>query len=229
MQPSTRPCARRCVGNYRKFPPNCGEASRRFKKTSQNNTCETRRHLTRCAQGSFRFGRLAEAVSGGTFSDSRGSYRSFASILCVHPQESACWTIKQPPEWLLALAPYLRDICSGLRASMPLVGVATGVAGGPIGAAAGLTASAAIEFIANYVTPMQDLADRLHAMATEACETPGLIEASAGCGKQQADALRLFWKLLDEFDGSLQPAGLHKVLTQDGNCLWLCDKHYALR
>ncbi len=150
-----------------------------------------------------------------------------------HPQESACWTIKQPPEWLPALAPYLRDICSGLRASMPLVGVASVVAGGPIGAAAGLTASAAIaesaKFIANYVTPMQDLADRLHAMATEACETPGLIEASAGCGKQQADALRLFWKLLDEFDGSLQPAGLHKVLTQDGNCIWLCDKHYALR
>ena len=116
---------------------------------------------------------------------------------------------------------------------MPLVGVASVVAGGPIGAAAGLAANAAItewaKFIAGYVTPMQALADRLHAMATEARETPGLIEASAGCGKQQADALRLFWKLLDEFDGSLQPAGLHKFLTQDGNCLWLCDKHYALR
>ncbi len=150
-----------------------------------------------------------------------------------HPQEGACWAIKKPPQWLQALGPYLRHICSGLRASMPLVGVASVIAGGPIGAAAGLTANAAIsesaKFIADYVTPMQDLADRLHAMATEACETPGLIEASAGCGKQQADALRLFWKLLDEFDGSLQPAGLHKVLTQDGNCLWLCDKHYALR
>ena len=66
-------------------------------------------------------------------------------------------------------------------------------------------------------------------MAIEACETPGLSEASAGCGEHQADALRLFWKLLDEFDGPLQPAGLHKVLKQDGNCLWLCDKHYGLR
>lgn len=150
-----------------------------------------------------------------------------------HPQAGACWTIKKPPQWLQALGPYLRQICSGLRASMPLVGVASVVAGGPIGAAAGPTANAAIaesaKFIADYVAPMQDLVDRLHAMATEACETPGLNETSAGCGKQQADALRLFWKLLDEFDGSLRPAGLHKVLTQDGNCLWLCDKHYTLR
>ena len=135
-----------------------------IKKLSQNNTCEIRRRLTQHTRSS-RFGRLPEAIGGGTSSDSRGSYRSFASNLGIASPRGSVLDNKATAAMATSVKRLTsRHICCGLRASMPLVGVASVVAGGPIGAAAGLTASAAIaesaKFIANYVTPMQELVDR---------------------------------------------------------------------
>ena len=175
MQPSTRPCLRRLRRELSHISAQLQGSHAAIQEGFAKQYLRDQAALDRgTPKRLFASAGWRKQFGGGMSSDSRGRYRSFASNLWRwHPQRKCALDNKATAPMATSIGTfYLRRICCGLRASM-LVGVASVVAGGPIGAAAGLTANAAIaesaNFIANYVTPVQDFAVRLHAMATEAC------------------------------------------------------------
>jgi internalin A len=150
-----------------------------------------------------------------------------------HPLEEGRYYIKEKPEWMRRMVPYLRYLCLGLRVSLPVATVAVGEAARVV---AGITTSEAAaesaQTFMKHLKRMQELTELLADTASsdvDGTQELGSIESSTTPNQGHGEILRNFWRLLAELDGSSRPGGLQKALNREGGqCLWLCDRHMAL-
>ena len=136
---------------------------------------------------------------------------------CWHPtQEGGLYQIDDPPDWLKAIAPFIRRLVSILKYAAPLVG--------PWVAIAWPTYE---DMFKNDIKLMEELVEILPDLGEN--RTMELLHSVGETSRPEGAsgvALRVLRQLLDEKDPNQHWGGLKKVLTPEGHYLWLC-KHHA--
>jgi internalin A len=142
-------------------------------------------------------------------------------LLCQSPSgphrvdENYAYDLHQPKEWWIKVAPWLRYIITFLKYGVPLVGAAGAV------------------FDTIY---FKDIEAQVGLLEKIVEDLPKIVESdqksierkSHDMNREQvtiAPALRALYAFLKEKDSSQFWGGLQKVITPDGNILWLCEKH----
>lgn len=144
------------------------------------------------------------------------SYR--LQLMCQHPPGPHCvgegYELHMPKVWWVSVAPWLRHLITFLKYGVPMgheIGaVIDGVSIKNLGAQINL-----------LETIVKDLAD---------LDLPGTraeMERSSRVDQEQVtgSALRVLHVFLDRVDESHNWGGLDKVITPEGNILWLCMEH----
>jgi internalin A len=131
-----------------------------------------------------------------------------------HPTlQGGHYEIDVPAEWLETVLPYIRGLIKVLKYAAPLVG--------PI---LGRELPDLKKAVENDITLMKALVEKLPDL--ESLRRHGL----EGSGERWPDpaqgaALRALRVVLDQKDPAHKWGGLRKVLTPEGDYLWLCDEH----
>lgn len=129
-----------------------------------------------------------------------------------HPvSDRGVYEITMHPELLNVLAPYVRGLVGALKYAVPLVGPLLGVA-----------SPAVIQAMDADIELMKALVEKLPDMAGRGQQGP--LESS-GVRHARGEALRALRRILDELDPQHEWGGLEKILTSEGDYLWLCDQH----
>lgn len=147
-------------------------------------------------------------------------------LVCEQPGEvhltgeSGRYTTKIQADWLGAIAPYLKQMLSILKAATPLLNATLGYAGAKPILEAMFTSEdlALMGALADKLPTIEVDTDHLSLGARHGDET---LERAGGA------TLRLLRGLLDKLDVQHKWGGLQKVLTKEGDYLWLCEKHAA--
>jgi internalin A len=131
-----------------------------------------------------------------------------------HPTaEGGKYEIEVPPEWLKAIAPHVRGLVKVLKYAAPLVG--------PV---LGYTLPAIEEVVKKDVELMKALIEKLPDIDVR----KGLDQDEANerwPNPTRGAALRELRTVLDLKDPTRKYGGLTKILTPEGDYLWLCDEH----
>ncbi|MHC4395559.1 MAG: leucine-rich repeat domain-containing protein [Planctomycetota bacterium] len=132
-----------------------------------------------------------------------------------HPTyKGGCYEIKEPPEWLKTMTPYILPLAKVIKYAAPLAGPA-----------AGMASAAFAEKFEHQLKMMEELAEKLGDD-----RDIGAAELTEGIGKigrlEQAEGapLRALRELLDKADTKHDWGGLKKILTPEGHYLWLCEE-----
>jgi small GTP-binding protein len=125
------------------------------------------------------------------------------------------YTVPDPADFLVRIAPYLQRLVDLLKFVTPFVGPWVGMAN-----------EAYSDLIKNDIKFMNELVEALPETLL-----PGEV-GLAGVAGERLEAervggapLRALRKLLDEVDPQHEWGGLQKVLTPEGHYLWLCEYH----
>lgn len=120
-------------------------------------------------------------------------------------------------EWLGAIAPYITKMAAILKYTAPLIGVTTGYA------------SEALEkMFSADLKLMESLIGKLPTIALESDSLSlGNRYGDESFERVEGATLRQLRNLLDKLDPQHKWGGLQKVLTMEGDYLWLCEKHAA--
>jgi hypothetical protein len=144
------------------------------------------------------------------------SYR--LQLICQHPpgphRVGDGYELHMPKDWWVSVAPWLKQVITFLKYGVPL-GHALGAV---IDAGEIRDVNAQISL---FETIVKDVAEM---------DLPGGragIDRSATVEREQVTgpALRALHAFLDKADPSHRWSGLEKVITPEGNILWLCEKH----
>lgn len=136
---------------------------------------------------------------------------------CWHPtKEGGLYPIDEPREWLKVTAPYLRGLVKILKYTTPILGPWVNIA-----------ANDYEELINSDLKLMDDLITRLDddIEALLPSESTKSFSSKNSPQKISGAALRSLRKLLEQEDQEQYWGGLKKVLTPEGDYLWLCDYH----
>jgi len=142
-------------------------------------------------------------------------------LLCQYPSgphlvdKRYAYDVQQAKEWWVAVSPWLKYTIAFLKCGIPLAGAVGAVVD-------------AVDF-KNFEAEI----DLLEKMSED---LPDIVESDPGdfAHKQTHDeqmqmtpgpALRALYSFLKEKDKAQFWGGLQKVITPDGNILWLCEKH----
>lgn len=147
-------------------------------------------------------------------------------LVCEQPGEAhltgdrGLYKTKLQGDWLGAIAPYLQKMLSILKYLTPLANATLGYAGAkPI-----LDAM----FTQEDLALMGALADKLPTIAVETdALSLGTRYGDESFERVEGATLRQLRNLLDKLDPQHKWGGLQKVLTMEGDYLWLCEKHAA--
>jgi hypothetical protein len=129
-------------------------------------------------------------------------------------EEAYSYDLEQPKEWWIKVAPWLKHLVTFLKFGVPFAGA--------VGAVVDEAVFKEIESQVKLLEEItKDLADFVESDALHA-EDEGLHttqEPVVGA------ALRVLYSFLKEKDPDRFWGGLQRVITPDGNILWLCHKH----
>ena len=140
-------------------------------------------------------------------------------LICQHPSGphpvGEGYSLREAEDWWLAVSPWLNRVVNLLKVALPV-----GKAFGDIYDATG------IEQIKKQIALMEEINTRIPKLGkldslSEAASDPHLHHDQQVTGA----ALRALYQFLVQADASRTWGGLSKVVTPDGNILWLCEKH----
>jgi hypothetical protein len=135
---------------------------------------------------------------------------------CWHPTyQGGEYIITKPTAWLGTIAPYVRRFVSVLKWASPLV-------------APGLpfVAGEYAEILKNDINLMTALVNKLPEIEmTDPAELPDTGKGQPRADRVEGAALRTLHKLLMFLDPGQNWGNLSKVLTPEGDYLWLCEMH----
>ncbi len=142
-------------------------------------------------------------------------------LLCQYPSgphrvaEQYGYDLNQSKEWWAKVSPWLKRIITFLKYGIPL----TGVVGAMIDAVDYQSFAAEIDLLEKVSEDLPNIVE----------SDPGIFEHKyAHDGSEETTigpALRALYSFLKEKDKAQFWGGLQKVITPDGNILWLCEKH----
>jgi internalin A len=140
-------------------------------------------------------------------------------LICQHPPGphpvGEGYSLREAKDWWLAISPWLNRLVAVLKVVLP-VGTAIGT----------IYDTAGFEQIQKQLTLMEEISDRIPQLGklntlSEADPDPHLHRDQQATGA----ALRALHQFLVRADPSHNWGGLSRVVTLDGNVLWLCEKH----
>ena len=142
-------------------------------------------------------------------------------LMCQHPPGPHCivdsqgYDLRQTKEWWIKVGPWLKHLITFLKFGVPMAGAVLGVA----------LSDATFKQIEKQVGLLEKITEDL----------PEIVESDPGSfaekhqmvGQEQVlgPALRVLHSFLKEVDPQEYWDGLHKIVTPDGNILWLCEEH----
>jgi hypothetical protein len=142
-------------------------------------------------------------------------------LLCQHPSgphrlnEHDGYDLDQPKEWWGKVSPWLKHIITLLKHGVPLAGA--------VGAVINTVDFQSFEA---EIYLLDKIAEDIHNIVES---DPSSFEYKHAYGEQEeiiiGPALRALYNFLKEKDKTQFWGGLQKVITPDGNILWLCEKH----
>jgi hypothetical protein len=140
-------------------------------------------------------------------------------LICQHPTVphpvGDGYRLREAKDWWLNIQPWFNRLVTTLKVVLPV-----GRAFGEVYAAAG------IEQIQRQISLMEEISNSI--------PKPGELDTLSGAALSPQPyrdqdltgaALRALHQFLIQADPSRTWGGLRKVVTQDGNILWLCEKH----
>jgi GTPase SAR1 family protein len=132
---------------------------------------------------------------------------------CIH--ESKGYDLRQTKDWWVKVSPWLKHLITFLKFGVPIAGKVLGVA---------LTEET-YKQLDNQVQLLEKIIEDLPDMAEH--DPISLAERHHAGGFEQniGPALRVLHSFLKEVDPHQYWDGLQKVVTEDGNLLWLCEEH----
>ncbi len=134
---------------------------------------------------------------------------------CVH--DSKGYDLYQPKRWWVAVSPWLKHLITFLKYGVPIAGAALNVA--------------LNEDVYKHIDKQVGLLEKIIEDIPDLDEkgSVGLTEMerarSGGWEHSSGAALRVLHSFLKEADPSEYWDGLQRVITEDGNIFWLCEKH----
>lgn len=142
-------------------------------------------------------------------------------LVCQHPpgphivDEGHGYDLEVPREWWTIVAPWLKYLITFLKYGVPF--------GDALGAVIDAADFKAIE---NQLKLLEKITEDLPGIVVES-DPLSAVENDLHVGRDQAvgPALRVLHSFLDEVDKQHYWNGLQRVVTPDGNILWLCGKH----
>lgn len=144
-------------------------------------------------------------------------------LVCEQPGEahltgdSGRYKTKLQAEWLAAIAPYITKVAAILKYMAPLISATTGYA-----------SKALEEMFKADLKLMDALIGKLPAITLEEdAMALGSRYGDESLERVEGATLRMLRNLLDKLDKERKWGGLQKVLTMEGDYLWLCEKHAA--
>src|SRR5262249_8866597 len=142
-------------------------------------------------------------------------------LLCQYPSgphrldEKYAYDLDQPKEWWATVSPWLKNVVTFLKYGVPLAGVAEEI----IGMVDVKNFEAEIDLLEKIAEDLPDIVG----------SDPNNLEYKhAHAGREETTigpALRALFSFLKEKDKAQFWGGLRRVVTPDGNILWLCEKH----
>ena len=130
----------------------------------------------------------------------------------VLPEEP--YVIDQPTRWLVAISPYLSTLVAVLKHTAPLAGPVLGI-----------TADHLAKRLADQVNIMTEVISQLpNNFGAESELGPVPKNDSQGRIKFDAD-YRAIYALLHQLDPNERWAGLNRVISPEGQIIWLCADH----
>lgn len=142
-------------------------------------------------------------------------------LLCQYPSgphrldEHYGYDLNQPKEWWSTISPWLKHLITFLKFGIPLAGAA----GSVIDAMDFKNFEAEINLLEKLTEDLPDIVES---------DVSSFEYRYARNAQKQATigpALRALYSFLKEQDKAQFWGGLQKVITPDGNILWLCEKH----
>lgn len=143
-------------------------------------------------------------------------------LVCQHPARphgvSEGYSVRQPKTWWTSLAPWLYHLIIFLKFAVPMGGKIAGVA----------YEKTVMDEIKSSIELMEQITKSLPKVATldsisRTPAQPEVVEEEQVAGP----ALRVLHSFLKEVDPMQRWGDLHKIVTPDGNILWLCGEHRA--
>jgi internalin A len=143
-------------------------------------------------------------------------------LVCQHPssphiadEEHNGYALDIPKEWWKTVVPWFKYLITFLKFGIPL--------GDALGAVVDTLDFKAIE---NQLKLLETITSDLPNIVVES-DPMSSVEKDMHIGREQVvgPALRVLHSLLDEVDKQHYWAGLQRVVTPDGNILWLCGEH----
>ena len=134
------------------------------------------------------------------------------------------YRLREPPEWLQPLAPYLKRMVSVLKYAAPLAAPALPLVGPAVGLASGALQKRFkddIEFTKALVEKLPEFGESIIPKGEARVAEVG------GAMRAEGAELRVLRHLLDQLDPTHAWGGLSAVWTPEGHCLWLCPEHAA--
>jgi len=142
-------------------------------------------------------------------------------LMCQYPSGPHClhdskgYDLHQTKDWWVEVSPWLKHLIEFLKFGIPIAGKVLGVA---------LTEETykqldkQVQLLERIIEDIPDMAEYNPTSLAER-HHPGGFEQNIG------PALRVLHSFLKEVDPYQYWDGLQKVVTEDGNILWLCEEH----
>src|SRR6266568_259925 len=144
-------------------------------------------------------------------------------LVCQHPpgphQMGDSYQLRKSKEWWTTVGPWLNHLINFLKFAVPM-GKAVGVVVEAIEILPDIKQIQANIDLLEQIT--QDLPDLASHDSMKDMNEPTLTDQYQ---RTVGPALRALHNFLNEVDPSQLWGGLDKIVTPDGNILWLCDKH----
>src|SRR6266568_2070074 len=144
-------------------------------------------------------------------------------LVCQHPsgphQVGDSYQLRKSKEWWTTVGPWLNHLINFLKFAVPM-GKAVGVVVEAVDILPDIKQIQANIDLLEQIT--QDLPDLASHDSMKDMNEPTLTDQYQ---RTVGPALRALHNFLNEVDPSQLWGGLDKIVTPDGNILWLCDKH----
>ena len=138
-------------------------------------------------------------------------------LLCQYPSgphrisDDKGYEVRKPHGWWVKISPWLKHLATFVKYGFPIAGIS-------------MAAFDHKDF--QTLNNEIDLLSKLHEELSEIVDSDASQDQEFRTQDElEGSALRVLYNFLKEVDPLEQWAGLEKIITPDGNILWLCHEH----